>query len=206
MNTPNMLVLLALLSSAAASCTDFAGNKCNGCLATNNVCYPGMPKKQCNMYPGFQFCEDTPRICCEALTAECLSCSEGITEEEYCAKNPDTVGCPKPCCYALTAECLSCAEGITEEEYCAEHPETIGCATPLKEGDVCKSGGVETGPGVDRFNDCPAGTSCVAESGFAIGGEVTYFCTATTPVPEPVLCCHAVIADCEACKAGVSGA
>eukprot|EP01063_Lacrimia_lanifica_P025746 TRINITY_DN336_c0_g1_i5.p4 TRINITY_DN336_c0_g1~~TRINITY_DN336_c0_g1_i5.p4 ORF type:complete len:104 (+),score=31.16 TRINITY_DN336_c0_g1_i5:45-356(+) len=95
MNTPNMLVLLALLSSAAASCTDFAGNKCNGCLATNNVCYPGMPKKQCNMYPGFQFCEDTPRICCKALTAECLSCAEGITEEEVLREEPGHGGVPE---------------------------------------------------------------------------------------------------------------
>lgn len=37
--------------------------------------------------------EPSIRICCRAMTASCLACSEGITISEYCTKNPTTVGC-----------------------------------------------------------------------------------------------------------------
>ena len=37
---------------------------------------------------------DQDRACCRALSADCLSCAEGITIDEYCANAPDTVGCP----------------------------------------------------------------------------------------------------------------
>ena len=44
------------------------------------------------------FCEnpepETP-VCCRALIASCLSCTQNMTEEEYCAENPETVGCPE---------------------------------------------------------------------------------------------------------------
>ncbi len=33
--------------------------------------------------------------CCKALIASCLACTQNVTEEEYCAENPDTVGCPE---------------------------------------------------------------------------------------------------------------
>lgn len=36
---------------------------------------------------------DDPRACCRAMTAECLACTEGISVEEYCELNPETVGC-----------------------------------------------------------------------------------------------------------------
>lgn len=32
--------------------------------------------------------------CCEAITAECLSCKAGIPVAQYCGKNPKTLGCP----------------------------------------------------------------------------------------------------------------
>jgi hypothetical protein len=44
-----------------------------------------------------------PKKCCRAFSAECMSCVEGITEEEYCAKNPTVTGCPTvgaPACKA----------------------------------------------------------------------------------------------------------
>ncbi len=34
------------------------------------------------------------RICCKAMIASCLACSEGISEKEYCKKHPHTPGCP----------------------------------------------------------------------------------------------------------------
>merc|ERR1712198_326940 len=33
------------------------------------------------------------RVCCKANTAECHACSLGMTLEEYCTENPDTIGC-----------------------------------------------------------------------------------------------------------------
>jgi len=33
------------------------------------------------------------RVCCKANTAECRACSLGMTLEEYCTQNPDTIGC-----------------------------------------------------------------------------------------------------------------
>merc|ERR1711871_1429748 len=59
----------------------------------------------------------------------------GISEEEYCKKNPSTdffggvQGCEKyrGCCKANNAECLSCAAGLSEEEHCQKNPSTSGC-------------------------------------------------------------------------------
>merc|ERR1719192_2416298 len=33
------------------------------------------------------------RECCRAMTAQCLSCSFGMTEEEFCVEYPETIGC-----------------------------------------------------------------------------------------------------------------
>lgn len=43
------------------------------------------------------FCEapEPEQVCCKALIASCLACTQNVTEEEYCAENPDTVGCPE---------------------------------------------------------------------------------------------------------------
>jgi len=36
---------------------------------------------------------DKGAACCKALTAECMACSEGVSEKEYCAKHKKTRGC-----------------------------------------------------------------------------------------------------------------
>ena len=62
-----------------------------------------------------------------------------------------------------------------EDGTCAVSVMAVQC--PLSVGDVCHSGGVESGPGVDRRNDCPEGSSCRPKSGeMAIGGEVMSTC------------------------------
>ena len=33
-------------------------------------------------------------ICCRAMIAQCLACTESQTVDEYCKIYPDTVGCP----------------------------------------------------------------------------------------------------------------
>ena len=35
----------------------------------------------------------TPRACCYANTAECLSCGSGVSVDEYCRRYPSTIGC-----------------------------------------------------------------------------------------------------------------
>jgi hypothetical protein len=39
--------------------------------------------------------ETFPPACCKALTADCLSCAQGISKEEYCRLRPWTTGCPR---------------------------------------------------------------------------------------------------------------
>ena len=41
---------------------------------------------------------DDPVACCEALTAECLACGAGMTVDDYCRENPETIGCPEAPC------------------------------------------------------------------------------------------------------------
>merc|ERR1712087_1040034 len=69
-------------------------------------------------------------VCCDGFTAECLSCEQGLSEEEYCKRNPSTAGCEKygnNCCKGFTADCQSCTAGLSEEEYCKKNPSTAGC-------------------------------------------------------------------------------
>merc|ERR1712203_1040491 len=68
------------------------------------------------------------------MTASCLSCSSGVSQEDYCAKNPSIEGCEskggsKPCCRAATASCLACASGNSVNDYCSTNPCTEGCSS-----------------------------------------------------------------------------
>jgi len=40
-----------------------------------------------------QCCDSSSTVCCEALSAGCLACKEGVSVEEYCKGNPSTQGC-----------------------------------------------------------------------------------------------------------------
>merc|ERR1719161_2918834 len=68
-----------------------------------------------------------PQNCCRAYTAKCMSCSEGVTVEEYCRTNPYVPECPKPCCNALRADCEACKYGVTVEEICRRNPHSHVC-------------------------------------------------------------------------------
>merc|ERR1711861_77721 len=65
-------------------------------------------------------------ICCSAYDAQCESCKQGLSEKEYCRRNPYVTGCEKyhkgdggkGCCKAFTAECLACSEGKSVERFC----------------------------------------------------------------------------------------
>ena len=60
-------------------------------------------------------CQPEPRLCCRAMTAECMACVEGVTQAEYCGRHPDTVGCkpvPADSC-AVDRDCCEVNEGAT---------------------------------------------------------------------------------------------
>ena len=86
--------------------------------------------------------------CCRALTASCLSCTEGVSVDAWCEDHPETVGCggllggivgmfssraaaasldPMVCCMAQTASCLACTSGEPIAEFCRNHPDMAGC-------------------------------------------------------------------------------
>merc|ERR1739847_164151 len=57
-----------------------------------------------------------PQYCCNAYNAECESCKQGVSVEEFCRTDPTFPGCPTPtpvCCNAYNAECEACKFGIT---------------------------------------------------------------------------------------------
>jgi hypothetical protein len=77
---------------------------------------------------------DTPTVCCKALTAECLSCQEDTSLDEYCEENPHTTGCEGACCREKIKKgkpaglnCMACFKGETKAEFC-EH--LLGETTP----------------------------------------------------------------------------
>merc|ERR1711959_611259 len=108
-------------------------------------------------------------VCCQAHNAQCESCKQGISEEEYCRKNPSTFlgtpGCekyhnggggkPAACCQADSAKCESCKQGISEEEYCKKAPTDF--FGPVQGCEKYQSGG-GGGKGCCRANtaDCLA--------------------------------------------------
>merc|ERR1711959_561127 len=114
-------------------------------------------------------------VCCQAHNAQCESCKQGLSEEEYCEKNPSTGGCEKyrNCCQAIEAKCESCKQGISEEEYCKKAPsdffgpvqgcekynccrannlKCLSCAAGLSEEEYCKKN-PSTG-GCEKYRNC----------------------------------------------------
>merc|ERR1711970_915404 len=76
-------------------------------------------------------------ICCSAYDAQCESCKQGLSVNEFCRRKPYIPGCEKyqngggskpfPCCRANNAKCLSCVAGLSEKDYCKKNPPTGGC-------------------------------------------------------------------------------
>eukprot|EP00403_Amphidinium_massartii_P015089 CAMPEP_0178425632 /NCGR_PEP_ID=MMETSP0689_2-20121128/28822_1 /TAXON_ID=160604 /ORGANISM="Amphidinium massartii, Strain CS-259" /LENGTH=308 /DNA_ID=CAMNT_0020047299 /DNA_START=132 /DNA_END=1055 /DNA_ORIENTATION=+ len=83
--------------------------------------------------------------------------------------------CP-PCTQCLSLSGYPLEEAGIEAMSCQLTDVPVGMPAPLQVGDICRSGGVETGPGINRRYDCPIGSSCQPEATFAIGGEVNHTC------------------------------
>ena len=125
-------------------------------------------------------------ICCSAYDAQCESCKQGLSEKEYCRKNPYVTGCEKyNCCKAFTADCQSCAAGLSEEEYCKKNPSTSGC---------------------EKYNCCSLKNAFCNSCKEGISLEE--YCKKSLPsVPAGCKregCCQAFTASCRACHRGVS--
>merc|ERR1711970_915988 len=134
-------------------------------------------------------------ICCSAYDAQCESCKQGLSEKEYCRRNPYVTGCEKyqngggskpfPCCRANNAKCLSCAAGLSKKDYCKKNPSTGGCE---KYRGCCRANNAQC-------LSCAAGLS---EKDYCKKNPSTGGCEKYRN------CCQAYNAKCESCKQGIS--
>merc|ERR1712176_896854 len=143
-----------------------------------------------------------PPICCQAYNAKCLSCAEGISEEQFCRKNPrnflGTPGCEKyttppdnNCCQAYNAKCESCKQGISEEEFCKKNPPSDFF------------GGVQ---GCEKYRGCCKAFTAECLS-CAAGLSEKDYCKknpSTGGCEKYRGCCRANNAQCLSCAAGLS--
>merc|ERR1712100_548866 len=128
---------------------------------------------------------EQPPICCSAYDAQCESCKQGLSVNEYCRKTPYTPGCEKyNCCRGNNAQCLSCSEGISEEEYCRKNPYVPGC----EKYNCCKAFTAE----------CLSCTEGISEKEYCKKNPSTGGCEKYRN------CCQAYNAKCESCKQGIS--
>merc|ERR1711916_78521 len=146
-------------------------------------------------------------ICCSAYDAQCESCKQGLSEKEYCRRNPYVTGCEKyqnggdskpfPCCRANNAQCLSCAAGLSEKDYCKKNPSTGGCE---KYRGCCKANNAQC-------LSCAAGLSeeeyCKKNPSTDFFGGVQG-CEKYHKGDGGKGCCKAFTADCLACSEGKS--
>merc|ERR1711916_144164 len=118
-------------------------------------------------------------ICCSAYDAQCESCKQGLSEKEYCRRNPYVTGCEKyqnggdskpfPCCRANNAQCLSCAAGLSEKDCCqAYNAKCESCKQGISEEEYCKKnpstdffGGVQ---GCEKYRNCCQAYNAKCES------------------------------------------
>merc|ERR1711959_695371 len=82
-----------------------------------------------------------PQYCCNAYNAECESCKQGVSVEEFCRTYPTVPECPTEqppiCCNAYNAKCESCKQGLSEEEMCRVHEEDMVFDSFLQPLDGC---------------------------------------------------------------------
>merc|ERR1712224_947610 len=145
-------------------------------------------------------------ICCSAYDAQCESCNQGLSEKEYCRRNPYVTGCEKyqnggggkpfPCCRANNAKCLSCAAGLSEKDYCKKNPSTGGCE---KYRNCCQAYNAK----------CESCNQGISEEEFCKKNPSDFFggvqgCEKYHQGRWGKGCCKANTADCLACSEGKS--
>merc|ERR1712072_1556347 len=61
----------------------------HGDIKDNKCCWFGQLEHKSKCY------QNTPKPCCRAFTLECEACNAGVTEEEFCRRNPHHQVCPQ---------------------------------------------------------------------------------------------------------------
>ena len=137
----------------------------------DNILGVGGTKDEGNCYisAGYKWCESQNR-CVRPWITPCPD----IYTTKMCPSSPNqlcrmmcpTINCKKDECAMRTGTCCD-----------------IKCVPfKLKIGSVCKSGGVETGLGINRINDCPKDSKCLPSNAISIGGEVPWVCQISIPL------------------------
>lgn len=107
--------------------------------------------------------EPEPVACCRALTAECLACTEGVSVDEYCENNPETVGCePEVVCgdgVCVESEALPELTMVWDEELGVE-PRPYDLLADTCEGSRCVRG---SEIGAECFGNRLCGRGCNGE-------------------------------------------
>jgi len=147
-----------------------------------------------------------PPICCSAYDAQCESCKQGLSVNEFCRRKPYVPGCEKyqngggskpfPCCRANNAKCLSCVAGLSEKDYCKKNPSTGGCE---KYKNCCQAYNA-------KCESCKQG---ISEKEFCKKNPSDFFggvqgCEKYHKGDGGKGCCKANTADCLACSEGKS--
>jgi len=133
--------------------------------------------------------KDEPKICCMAMTADCLSCSAGLSKQEYCKENPSTAGCEdeaEPVPVPVPEEPVSVPEEpvlIPQVEQAAEQTAGVGagqacCQALTPQCQACKEGTTVK----EYCEKYPSTDGCEGQR----------------------LCCRAQNADCLSCSTGVT--
>lgn len=169
--------------------------------------------------------------CCLALNVQCLSCAEGITEEEYCDKYPTTMGCPTipppppvDCGGHEAPTCAECPKGegskwcngdcewVSPEGFCrgrgccrALTAECGACSEGITVDEYCKKKPHTAGcpvPMVDcGGHQAPTCAGCPK-------GQGSKWCNGDCEWSDGVCrgkpCCRAATADCLACTEGIT--
>lgn len=204
----------SVLGGSKVDCGGHDADTCAGCPK-------GEGSKYCNGDCKWEHGQCVARSCCMAMTAECLACSESITEDEYCKKHPDTAGCPKVDCGGHWAPtCEGCPKGHGSAwcngdcEFsngaCRGRPccrgmtaDCLACTEGITVAEYCAKNPKTAGcPQVDcggHFEptcaDCPKGHGSAWCNGDCHWSQDT--CAARP-------CCMAATAGCMACSAGIT--
>ncbi len=127
----------------------------------------------CYSGAGFQWCEPMNK-CVRPWITPCH------VKTEYCPNSPiqlcrmmcPLIHCSEGECAMRQGYCCS----VTCVKYKLKAAKSLDDPPPLKLGDVCKSGGVETGKSVHRMNDCPSDSKCSPSKQLTIGDESPWLC------------------------------
>ena len=131
----------------------------------------------CYTGAGYEWCEPMNK-CVRPWITPCK------VKTEYCSDSPiqlcrmmcPPVHCSKGECAMRQGSCCSVTCVKSKLSPLLKPSKSPEDPPPLKLGDVCKSGGVETGKGVRKMNDCPDGSKCSPSNQMAIGGESPWVC------------------------------